>query len=734
VARRLAPALAVFAGAALIFLAEPLAAKLVLPRLGGGPSVWTGCMLFFQALLLAGYGYAHLLGTRSSRRVQVVVHAVVLAAGLAVLPIALPRGLGDPGGWPPLAWLAAALGGALALPFAALAGTGLLLQRWYEGDDPYPLYAASNLGSLAALLAYPVLVEPALPVMTQAKAWTWLYVATATLAVAYGATAHRKTTSPPPSAPRIAWSRRLRWLVLAFVPSSLVLGATQHMTTDVTSVPFLWVVPLAAYLGSFVVAFSRRRLVSPRAWQIVFAVTAVAAATSMWALARAYAATLLVLHPVLVFAAGCACHGRLADLRPAPARLTEFYLWIAVGGLLGGVFNAVIAPAIFPVLLEYPLMIVAAAFLLSEGDPKRSWRLDLLSAAAILVFAIAAQRYAERMDWSQRNQVLFVQAVLPCAAVLFLVGRPRRFAMALAALIAVGGFWGGIRGETLVRSRTFYGVHRVVERSGPTLAAEGDDGASRPVSVRFRILYNGTTRHGSQALDPTLRNLPTSYYHRSGIVGRLFDVLGARFERIGVIGLGAGTLAAYAHETQSMTFYELDPEVVRIARDPSLFTYVSHSKARMDFVTGDGRLGIAKAPPGHFDLIVVDAFSSDAIPVHLLTKEAMALYLRALSPEGVLLLNLTNNHVDLLPIVDALAADAHLNGIVGEDAPQTFQQMLEGMDGARWAILGRDTAALGPLADDDTRLKLPVNPSRAPDRRYLWTDDYASVFTVLTPR
>ena len=506
------------------------------------------------------------------------------------------------------------------------------------------------------------------------------------------------------------------------------------MTTDVASVPFLWVVPLAAYLGSFVVAFSRRRLISPRAWQIVFAVTAVGAATSMWALARTYASTLLVLHPVLVFAAGCACHGRLADLKPAPARLTEFYLWIAVGGLMGGVFNAVIAPAAFPVLLEYPLMIVAAAFLLADRTEKTSWRLDAIWTAGIAAFAIGAQLLAERMDWTQRNQVLFVQAGLPCLAVLVLLARPRRFALALAALIVVGGLWGGIRGDTLLRSRTFFGVHRVVERSGPTLAAEGEDGVRRPVSIRFRHLYNGTTRHGSQAQDPLLRDLPTSYYHRSGIVGQLFDALGPRFERMAVIGLGAGTLAAYAHPTQSMTFYELDPEVVRIASDPSLFTYISGSKAKLNFVTGDGRLGIAKATPGQFDLIVVDAFSSDAIPVHLLTKEAMALYLRALSPEGVLLLNLTNNHVDLLPIVDALASDAHLVGLVGEDAPQTFKQMLEGMDGARWAILGRDTAALGALADDDARLKLPVAKSHPPDRRYLWTDDHASVFTVLTPR
>ena len=730
VARRVVVALAVFAGAALIFIAEPLAAKLVLPRLGGGPSVWTGCMLLFQALLLAGYGYAHLVGTRAKPRTQVVMHAAVLGIGLALLPIALPSNLTDPTGWTPLLWLIIALAGALAVPFIALAGTGLLLQRWYEGDDPYPLYAASNLGSLVALLAYPTIVEPALAVTTQAKVWKWLYFATALLAVAYGASS-KKGSDPffEKGSDPVSWNRRLRWLLLAFVPSSLVLGATQHMTTDVASVPFLWVVPLAAYLGSFVVAFSRRRPVSPRAWQVLFAITAVGAATSMWALARTFASTLLVLHPVLVFAAGCACHGRLADLKPAPSKLTEFYLWIAIGGLLGGVFNAMIAPAIFPMLIEYPLMIVAAAFLLSNNDEHQPWPRDLIWAAGILAFAIGTQLFAERMDWTQRNQVLFVQAGLPCIAVLFLIARPRRFALALAAVISVGGFWGGPRGETLARSRTFFGVHRVVERSGPTLAAD-----DRPVSVRFRYLYNGTTRHGSQALEPPLRDLPTSYYHRTTIVGQLFDALGPRFNRIAVIGLGAGTLAAYAHPTQSMTFYELDPEVVRIASDPSFFTYISGSKAKLSFVTGDGRLGIAKAQPGQFDLIVVDAFSSDAIPVHLLTKEAMALYLRALSPEGVLLLNLTNNHVDLLPIVDALASDAKLTGLVGEDAPQTFQQMLEGMDGARWAILARDTGALGALNHDDARLKLPVTRSHAPDHRYLWTDDYASVFTVLTPR
>lgn len=732
-ARRIAPSLAAFAGAALIFLAEPMAAKMVLPRLGGGPSVWTGSMLFFQAVLLAGYLYAHLLGTRLAPRPQVIVHAAILAAGLATLPIAIPARLADPSGWPPLLWLTTALGGALALPFAALAGTGILVQRWYEGDDPYPLYAASNLGSLVALLAYPVLVEPLLPVTVQAKVWTALYAGTAVLVVAYGLTT-RKVPSPMAVAPPVGWDRRIRWLVLALVPSSLVLGATQHMTTDIASVPFLWVVPLAAYLGSFVVAFSRRRILSPRAWQLVFGVTAVVAAASFWALARSYAVALLVLHPVLVLAAGCACHGRLADSRPEPARLTEFYLWIAVGGLLGGVFNAVIAPAVFPMLLEYPLMILAAAFLLAEDDGRPSWRLDALLTAGVAAIAIGAQILARRMDWSQRGGVLFVQAVIPSAAVLLLVRRPWRFALALAVLLAVGGTWGGIRGSTLLRSRTFFGVHRVVERSGPTLAAQGEDGATRPVSVRFRILYHGTTRHGMQAVDPTLRGIPTSYYHPSGSVARVFDALGSRLERIAVIGLGAGTLAAYAREGQSLTFYELDPEVVRIARDPALFTYVSESKARIEFVTGDGRLAIARAPAGSFGAIVVDAFSSDAIPVHLLTREAIALYLRALSPDGFVLLNLTNNHVDLLPVVDALAADAALGGLVGEDEPKTFREMLEGKDGARWAILARDPAVLEPLAADGTWLKIPVNPSRAPDRRHLWTDDHASVFTALNLR
>ncbi len=739
-----------------------MAAKLVLPQLGGAPAVWNGCMLFFQLALLAGYLYAHLLSTRFSPRVQVALHATLLFAACVALPLGLPSGLADPGARPPLVWLLGVLTLAIGFPFVVLAATGPLVQRWFSSTnhphakDPYFLYAASNVGSLAGLLLYPFVVEPALPLLTpgaslarlrllpwsQSTLWTAGYLAAAVLVIGSGIAMLRRPAEsvvapvkpvPAAEAPRF---ERLRWLALAAIPASLVLGATQFITTDVAVVPLFWVVPLAAYLLSFALAFSRRTWLPERFWGILLAVLATGVALSFWIAMPAYAHLLLGLHPLVVFSAGMVCHRRLAALAPPPSRLTEFYLCIAAGGVLGGAFNAIAAPVIFPDLIEYPLAIVAACLachLTALSNTKRARILDLALPMALAAAAVALPVILGKAGPAQGQQVRLVQALIPCLLALTFVLRPRRFALALAALFAIGWNQAWSQGTVTHRERTFFGMLHVVLQPGPTVREPGSPGGVRP-RPPFRSLIHGTTRHGTQGQDEALRRIPTSYYHRTGPMGQLFAAYGplGLLNRVAVIGLGTGTLAAYGEPGRSIQFYEIDPAVVRIARDPSQFTFLSDSRSALAFTTGDGRLEIAKAPDGSFGLIVVDAFTSDAIPVHLLTREAIALYLSKLSPGGVLALHITNSNLALTPIVDGLTADGGLAGLIQDNQIETEEQLLEGKDGSAWAVIGRNRAALAPLEHDARWTPLPSQPGRPPDPRYVWTDDYSSIFAVVS--
>jgi hypothetical protein len=327
--------------------------------------------------------------------------------------------------------------------------------------------------------------------------------------------------------------------------------------------------------------------------------------------------------------------------------------------------------------------------------------------------------------------VRLAQALIPCLLALAFVFRPRRFALALAALFVIGWSQGANLGTVIHRERTFFGMLRVVVQPGPTVLEPGSPGGVRP-RIPFHSFVHGTTRHGTQGQSDALRHVPSSYFHRTSPIGQVFDAYGRRglLDRVAVIGLGAGTLAAYGEPGRSMQFYELDPAVVRIAGDPSLFTFVSDSRSALSFTIGDGRLELAKAPDGSFGLIVVDAFSSDAIPVHLLTREAFAIYLRKLKPGGIVALNITNDNLELAPIVDGLTADGNIAGLVQENNVESEAQLLEGKDYSEWAVIAKDRASLAPIEQSGRWTSLPSQPGRTPDRRYVWTDDYSSLFTV----
>ena len=530
----------------------------------------------------------------------------------------------------------------------------------------------------------------------------------------------------------VTWRRRLHWLALAFVPASLVLGVTQYLTTDVAAVPLLWVVPLSLYLLTFVVAFSPRaqERVPLGAAGLLLACTAVPAAVGFAIYSRPYALVLTVFHLAALVAAGLLCHGRLAADRPPPVQLTEFYLVLAAGGVLGGIFSALLAPVLFDGLLEYPLML-AAACALRLGFPRRlalrPVLLDLAAPLAVLVARVGADRLLGSTFSRGAVFVWAAQVVVPAVACLAFARRRLGFALAFPVFLALAWTQGGERTTLLHAERTFFGVTRVMERLGPPLLHPD---LKRAVAVRYHVLYHGTTIHGKQAVGKDLRGIPTSYYHPSGPVGRVFLRFGQeeRMDRVALVGLGAGTLAAYGRPGQTMTVYEIDPEVLRTAADPRLFTFLAESRARLDIRLVDGRLGLASARDASYGLIVLDAFSSDAIPMHLLTREAVAVYLKKLRQDGILALHVTNRYLDLVPVVSALADDAGLTGLLVADTVDDARQQLEGKDSSTWILLAGNPASLGSLPSSLHARVLAKPPG--PPGRYLWSDAFSDIVSV----
>lgn len=759
--------LTIFFGAALLFLVEPMVAKMVLPLLGGSPSVWNACMVFYQAALLAGYAYAHALSSRLRPRWQVAVHLPLVAGAVAFLPVGIA---GRPqAGDSPVAWLMGALALSIGVPFLVLSTTGPLLQRWFastshrDAADPYFLYAASNLGSLVALLAYPLLIEPRLELrlaeamgqggggglLSQNALWSAAYAVYALLCAgcAFLMLRHRATPAPGlgprGEAPEIPASRRLLWLALAMVPSSALLGTTQYLTTDIAAIPLLWVAPLAVYLVTFVLAFSRKTRIPPSVWSLALAVLVVAVAASLWLPYwfgfRAAPWRAVALHLLTLLAVGMVCHGRLAASRPPAERLTEYYLWVALGGALGGIFNALLAPVIFRTVVEYPLALFFACCLRPDGSVRpgdrrtRSRVLDLVFPAALALAVAGLALLTVRSAAGGAKLSPWIVVGLPSLACLFLVRRPLRFALGVGVLLVAGWTMVQATGQRLKVERTFFGVHQVLRQGSPTVQMMGPAGQMETYDGRFHALVHGTTKHGSQFVDERLRSLPTGYYHPSNPIGLVFRTLARdpRLDAVAVVGLGAGSLSAYGRPGQTMTFYEIDPAVLRIARDPRLFTYLRDSRARVDVVIGDGRLGLAAAPAGAYGMIVLDAFTSDAIPVHLMTREAIRLCTEKLRPDGILALHLTNEYLDLVPVVDAIASDLGLAGLVMEGLPTTRREMVERMAPSTWAVLARDRAALASLSSDSRWRALPLEPGRSPRRTFLWTDSFSNVLGVL---
>jgi spermidine synthase len=721
-------ALTLFVSSALLFLVQPMFAKLVLPLLGGTPTVWNTCVVFFQAMLLLGYAYAHATTRWLGVKRQAALHVVVVLLPALVLPIALGANWEPPTDRNPMAWLLGVLLISVGLPFFVVSSTAPLLQKWFSttrhksAADPYFLYMASNAGSMLALLSYPVLLEPTLRLQEQSALWTAGYGAMALLIVACVAVVHFTAAGAPsssraPSVPLDPASSgapsptlRLRWIALAAVPSSLMLGVTTFLSTDIAAVPLLWIVPLALYLGTFIVAFSagagRVQPVVDRLLPLVLLPLVLLLVTQI----TQPASLVMPLHVLAFGVLALVCHLELAASRPSTAHLTEFYLWISVGGLLGGLFNTILAPLVFVSIAEYPIAIVLACLLrvTRQGhatSPPRGW-LTVVAAGALV---LAAGALAQRWSLDSRMWLAMLGAAL---MVSFTVSRHATyFAAAVAVMLAAGVFAGPNAGDGLHAERTFFGVYRVTNDS---------DG-------QYRSLYHGTTLHGRQSRDPAREEEPLTYYHRSGPIGQVLTALAGPLERghIGAVGLGTGSLAAYAGPQQRWTFYEIDPAVVRIAKDPRFFTYLHHARAAISIVQGDARLALKSAAPSGHDLLILDAFSSDAIPVHLITREALQVYENALAAHGVLAFHISNRHLSILPVLARLAAERSLTALTQFDVSAP-QDTATGKTSSQWVVMARSADDLLTLATDARWAR----PDVSPDAR-VWTDDFSNIVSVI---
>jgi hypothetical protein len=658
----------------------------------------------------------------------------VLLLPFLVLPVALPGGWAPPGESWPVPWLLAVLVVAVGLPFFAVSTSAPLLQRWFAATghpsarDPYFLYAASNLGSLLGLLAYPTIIEPVSKGLAQqGRAWTAVYAMFVVLAACCSWVLWRssktKDTMGVETVPPVPWKRRLRWVVLAFVPSSLMLSTTTYLTTDIAAVPLLWVGPLALYLLTFVLAFARRQLITPDVLGRWLPLVALLAVLALLSEATEPAWVLIVLHMTCLFWVGLFCHTSLAADRPPAGRLAEFYLWLAFSGVLGGIFNALLAPLLFNSLAEYPLVLALACALRptpreweSEqggGRPWLDWVLPGLLALVIGSAVIVTQRL--RLEPGPLSLALVFG--LPAVLCYTFLGRPLRFALGLAALLLAGTLYHGVYGATLYQIRSFFGVHRVT--LDPTHS--------------FRQLIHGNTIHGRQSLDPAHRRAALTYYHRHGPVGKVFTTMDKvrRFRSVGVVGLGTGALCCYAHPGQRWTFYEIDPAVEGIACRSGYFTFwqdcIDQTGVVPKLVSGDARLTLAQERD-KFDLLVIDAFSSDAIPVHLLTREALETYRAHLNPGGILAFNVSNRYLDLQSVLGDLAAAARprMACMALEDLSPSERDKREGQSPSHWVVLAEQAETLDPL-----RHTAPWGVVHGRPGRRAWSDDYTNLIGAL---
>ncbi|MDQ7091597.1 MAG: fused MFS/spermidine synthase [Methylococcales bacterium] len=736
-------AFTLFISASLMFVVQPMFGKTLLPLLGGSPAVWNTCMVFYQTILFLGYLYAHTLTSQTKQHRQIQIHAAVIMISFLALPVALPENIIPPTESNPTGWLMWVLLLAIGLPFFVVSTTSTLLQKWFANmghdtsHDPYYLYAASNSGSLLALLSYPFLIEPTIGLATQKIVWSGGYVFLCLLILACAALLWQSSKQEPvtetiePLEPKIEVEtetltlyRQIHWGLLAFVPSSLLLGLTNFISTDIASVPLLWIIPLTLFLLTFVLVFSSwADKIHPLmvSFQPVVLLPFIAYSFINPALLPYWLD--LLLHLLAFFLAVMVCHGELAKSRPSTAHLTTFYLIMSFAGMLGGMFNTFIAPFIFNAVYEYPIMIVAA-LLLRPGvlasdnlNVERLKRVALQGVFPLLVFIVGLSIYTFVDDFPNYLDSIGGGLILFAG----LTYAFRKQAVTLALLTGTLLFFSiGLHSSlshTLYQKRSFFGVFSVREA---VLRNE----TNQP--EKYHELFHGTTKHGAQRLPSHLKQIPLTYYSRPGPMGQLFKAFDTDNNQwvIGSVGLGAGALACYAKPQQNWTFYEIDPLVVDIAKNPKYFDYLSLCAKNATMRIGDARLSLKNEPAEKFDLLILDAFSSDSVPIHLLTQEAMGLYFDKLKPTGILAFHITNRHLEIKKVIADHAKQLKLAALIQEFKPKNPAPLVVATD---WVVMAKDPKTLARL--DKNGLghwqKLPLYFNMKP-----WTDDFTNILDI----
>ena len=726
---------AIFTSALLLFSVQPLFTKMVLPRLGGSPAVWSLAMVFFQSLLLGGYAYAHYLMTIKNRMIPVVIHLALLVVAMLTLPLSISSGWGDPPTSGYAFWLLGLFAVSIGLPFFALAAYNPMLQAWFvrtghpDGLDPYFLYASSNIGSFLALLSYPVLLEPIFTLRTQNLIWAGGYGLLIVLIAACGVSLLR---SPPMSAsainasnggaPAPTWTTRALWIFLAAVPSGLLIAVTAHISTDVAAAPLLWVLPLSLYLLTWVLVFQSRPFL-PHHWMLKLQPLAIAGIMVLLAIGGEEN-LLLTLggQQLCFFIIAMACHGELAHTRPAASHLTGFYVALSFGGMSGGLFAGLIAPYTFSWIAEYPILLALAALCRpAEASAVRgSLWIWLVAIVAAIVLIGLSFRDGTVTTFLETNRVWVVACVAAASMVLAVLWKIDRWK--LAALVALGLVLIRVypaedgRVETV---RSFFGVHKIM------MTPHG----------QYHVLMHGTTIHGAQKFQEddgtpiTGRPEPISYYHKGGGIGQAIAAIRERKGgpiRVAVIGLGAGTLACQSEPGENWTFFEIDQTMVDTARDPKYFSFIQSCEPGMKPVIGDARLTFAKEKDSTYDLIIVDAYSSDAIPIHLATREAMGIYKSKLAPQGAVLMHVSNRHLELASVVVGIAEGNGLKSwVYNEDSDSDDEYVFT----TEVVISAREKADVGKLASNE---KWAL--TGATQNQRVWTDDYSNVLGAVWRR
>lgn len=700
---------------------------MLLPILGGSPSVWNTAMVFYQAALLGGYLYAHLISKVKSIKVQFLVHGVLLLLPLLVLPLYYGQNLKPPTSQSPVGWMLLTMATTVGLPFFVLSASSPLVQRWFNrlgGKDPYFLYAASNVGSFVGLLTYPFFVEPKLGVHQQSSYWTAGFIGLVllfTLTMVFGLRKGSETIEEAEDAKpeTISWQRRLRWLFLAFVPSSHFIGVTTFLTSDIASMPLLWVIPLAIYLLSMILVFAKKPPI-PHKFIVTVAPFVLAGLVFLVAVPKSSYSTqiadflthqrLFGMHLIFLFFGNMLCHGELAKDRPKPVHLTEFFLIMSCGGVLGGIFNALVAPVLFVKVIEYTLILAVVGTTIParvKGFTHRLLAFDIFIPCLIFISVYGAILLERQYGLGSRNlSFVFLMAVGTLASLLCLA-RPLRFGLALVAILLLGNYTRPQK-QILFEGRSFFGVHKV-EKNGQT-----------------HSFMNGTILHGRQTFLPEYENRPNTYYHYDG---PLKEILGTwprpANAKVAMIGLGVGTSSLWSRPGENWTFYEIDPMVEDIARNPKYFTALSLAKGNVNVVIGDARVKLAESPD-KYDVILVDAFSSDSIPVHLLTYEAVQLYQKHLTPNGVLAIHISNRYLRLEPVIAALGEKMGWRAFIRNESEDPPQPSNPDRAIAVWTALAPRSAPWDNLISSGRWA-----PAQKDPRVEAWTDDFSSLMPIL---